>query len=183
MERFARIVIGYHGCEKVFANEVLASGDVARWQESRNPWDWLGRGIYFWEHAPERALRWAREHRRSEPDVVGAVIQLGQCFDLMNEDFVRTLVPAYEFERDEHRQRGAEMPENGGRDDDLKLRRLDCLVINRCLQVQRFQTVRGAFWEGDRAFPGAMIRAASHVQIAVRDRSCILGVFRPTLRE
>ncbi len=42
-----------------------------------------------------------------------------------------------------------------------------------------FQTVRGAFVEGDPVYEGARIHAKTHVQIAVRDPSCILGYFRP----
>jgi hypothetical protein len=41
------------------------------------------------------------------------------------------------------------------------------------------QTVRCPFLEGKRAFPGSGIFRESHVQLAVRDKSCILGVFRP----
>jgi hypothetical protein len=65
----------------------------------------------------------------------------------------------------------------------LKRRELDCLVLNYlCSQSPvLYQTVRGVFLEGDPAYPDAMIRKESHVQIAVRDPSCILGVFRPNL--
>ena len=61
-----------------------------------------------------------------------------------------------------------------------KLRYLDRLVLNQLNEaVERFgsgrgfQTIRGAFEEGDPVFSGSMIRRQSHVQIAVRDRSCI----------
>lgn len=43
----------------------------------------------------------------------------------------------------------------------------------------RFRTVRCPFLEGESAFPGSRILKESHVQIAVRDTACILGVFRP----
>ena len=59
-------------------------------------------------------------------------------------------------------------------------------VINYCLSEfdaaasgMSFQTVRGVFVEGHPAFPGAGIRTRTHVQIAVRDPSCILGFFKP----
>jgi hypothetical protein len=45
----------------------------------------------------------------------------------------------------------------------------------------RFQTVRGCFVEGGPAFPGSGIQRESHIQIAVRDPACIIGVFRPIL--
>ncbi len=87
MERFARIVVGYHGCTRAYARGLLL-GDmpISEWKPSTNNWDWLGHGIYFWEHSPDRALRWAKEKFVSadeEPDVIGAVIQLGRCFDLL----------------------------------------------------------------------------------------------------
>src|SRR5262249_2886859 len=64
---------------------LLGKLPVSGWRPSINDWDGLGHGIYFWEHAPERALRWARERyrgRRQRPAVVGAHLQLGRCFDL-----------------------------------------------------------------------------------------------------
>lgn len=67
---------------------------------------------------------------------------------------------------------------------DLKLRDLDCLIINRTVELLEeldFQTVRGAFLEGPEVYPGAMIREHTHVQVAVRDPGCILGVFAPNL--
>jgi len=186
MDRFARIVLGFHGCESDFAADVVTRGAEALsdWAESDKPYDWLGRGIYFWEHSPERALRWARENRSSTaPAVVGAVIQLGRCFDLTDVRYTEMLAEAYAREKEERDAAGLPMPENKGRDDDLKARYLDCAVLNSCLDFvdPPFQTVRGAFWEGELAYPGAMIRKESHIQIAVRDRGCVLGVFRPTL--
>jgi hypothetical protein len=65
MEPFARIVVGYHGCTEAFAKGLLlGKKPISDWRPSQNEWDWLGHGIYFWEHAPARALRWAREKYR-----------------------------------------------------------------------------------------------------------------------
>jgi hypothetical protein len=87
MEPFARVIVGYHGCTEPFARELLLGRKpIADWVPSTNEWDWLGNGIYFWEHAPKRAMRWARERfsgRRQRPAVLGAYIQLGRCFDLL----------------------------------------------------------------------------------------------------
>src|SRR4051812_42194753 len=61
MDQFARIVIGYHGCTADFARDLLLGiRPISAWNPSTNDWDWLGHGIYFWEHSPERALRWAQ---------------------------------------------------------------------------------------------------------------------------
>ena len=116
--------------------------------------------------------------------VVGAVIQLGRCFDLMNEAFTRLLAEAHRLEKEQSQAEGRELPRNTGGTEDLKARKLDCHIINFCVQqlAPEFQTVRGAFWEGGRVYPEAMIYTESHIQVAVRDRDCILGVFRPNLR-
>ncbi len=60
------------------------------------------------------------------------------------------------------------------------LRNLDCLVINEFLSLTEsnenpiyYQTVRSPFEEGDFVFPGSMIRRQTHIQISVRDRTCI----------
>lgn len=48
--RYQRTVVGYHGCDAVLTDSVLAGKmDL---QLSSNPYDWLGGGIYFWEHGP-----------------------------------------------------------------------------------------------------------------------------------
>jgi hypothetical protein len=185
VDRFARVILGYHGCEASFASELLTWPDaVAEWKGSKNDYDWLGSGIYFWEHAPERALEWATQRGCKEPAVIGAVVQLGRCFDLMNIVSTRLLAQTYRRAKEEADADGRELPKNtSGRD--LKARRLDCYVINTCLESSpdpEFQTVRGAFLEGDEVYKGAMIREQSHVQVAVRDPACILGVFRPILR-
>lgn len=174
-------MLGYHGCPKELAEALLGgTRAIADWPASTNTYDWLGQGIYFWEHGPERALAWAHNHYGDSAAVVGAIIQLGRCFDLLDVGFTSLLMPAYERELEDARAAGQELPVNKGPNDDLGGRYLDCRVINACLQAfPEFQTVRGAFWEGEPAFPGAKILRESHIQIAVRDPRCILGVFRP----
>jgi hypothetical protein len=186
MEPFARIVIGYHGCAEAFARELLlGTRPIHKWQPSTNDWDWLGHGIYFWEHSPDRARRWAEEkyaaHGES-PAVLGAVIQLGRCFDLLNEGITAVLAKNHSQLVTSYEQAGRPLPQNRGRD--WKLRELDCLVINDCLarlqaQGLEYDTVRGAFLEGAPAYPGAGFSREAHVQLAVRNPACILGVFRP----
>jgi hypothetical protein len=188
MDPFARIVIGYHGCTEEFARDLLlGTKPIPDWQPSTNDWDWLGHGIYFWEHSPDRALRWAREKWAPQgvaPAVVGAVLQLGRCFDLLNEAITALLVDSHQQLEQTYRDAGRALPQNRG--PGLKRRDLDCLVINDCLsRLQsggvQYDTVRGAFLEGDPVYPGAGFSREAHVQIAVRTPACILGVFRPNL--
>lgn len=184
MDRFARIVLGYHGAKTGDAAEyakklLLGEASVEQWKSSENEYDWLGDGIYFWEHSPERARRWAG----ADGIVVGAVIQLGYCLDLTDLHFTDLLKQSYEALKLEFESNKLPLPRNKGRA--LKLRVLDCLVINSLSPyvLEVVDTVRGAFEEGDEAFPGAALRTETHIQVAVRNRRCILGVFRPTFGE
>lgn len=188
MERFARVVVGYHGCTKAFARKLLlGEAAIEAWRPSENEWDWLGHGIYFWEHSPVRALRWAEEKhgRRGRPAVIGAVIQLGKCFDLLDESLTNVLAEGYRELAEAFAKEGRALPRNLGRES--KLRNLDCLVVNDCLNRLKgrgtvYDTVRGAFWEGEPIYPGAGFARESHIQVVVRNPACILGVFRPSLR-
>jgi hypothetical protein len=188
MEPYARIVVGYHGCTEAFARGLLlGQRPIREWQPSTNDWDWLGHGVYFWEHAPQRAFRWARERyhtRRQRPAVLGAYIQLGRCFDLLDEPITARLAETCDLLARAAAARGSSLPQNRGRE--WKLRDLDCMVINACIAELRsggreYDTVRGAFLEGSPVYPGAGFSRESHIQIAVRNPACILGVFRPNI--
>jgi hypothetical protein len=177
MDRNANIVFGFHGTDPAFA-ERLIRGEVrvADWMPSTNEYDWLGHGIYFWESAPERARTWARKG-----GVVGAIITLGQCLDLTEVSNADLLTDAYAAYAARRRRHHRPMPINTG-----KRRDLDCAVINYLVKEHRrstgvnIQSVRAAFLEGSPVFPGSAILRETHIQLAVRDPSCILGVFRPT---
>jgi len=190
MERFARVVLGYHGCRAPVAADLLSGRlSIEEWAPSENAHDWLGHGVYFWEHAPERALEWARgkvarDGLGEAPAVVGAVIQLGGCLDLTNVPYTALLRRAYEHMRESYGKAGRHLPANTGRDRDLRNRQLDCLVINYLQEESGdagFATVRGIFQEGGPAYPGAKIMRQTHIQVVFRNKRCILGVFRPNM--
>ena len=188
---YHRLVVGYHGCDRRTAERVLLHGQHLK--RNSNRWDWLGEGIYFWEHGYQRALEFAQwKEKRGEiedPMVVGAYIHLGRCFDLTDTWATSYLAP---FHEELKQDLGENLPSNrpaGTTDFDLVLRDLDCAVLNYALRAADdehggnetyFQTVRGVFLEGDPIYEGARIFTKSHVQIAVRDPSCILGYFRPS---
>jgi hypothetical protein len=191
--RYQRAVIGYHGCEATLAANVLAG--KTRLKLSTNPYDWLGAGIYFWEHGPQRAFEWADEQARLSgrkirtPSVLGARINLGVCLDLLDTANTELLRRWYMEFRITVRQEGSRLPQNraapGSRRGDKVLRFRDCAVIDSTLsslaetQHVKYQTVRGVFLEGKPAFPGSKIALKSHIQIAVRDPACIIEFFRP----
>lgn len=184
--RHDRTVIGYHGCDAATAERILA-GEA--FKPSVNDYDWLGHGIYFWEYGADRAMRFARNQQGrgkvKTPAVVGAVIQLGSCFDLFDTRYTADLADAYTLARAVY---GTRLPKNAGNTRDLVLRRRDCAVLNVFLHVIKqdgviYDAVRCGFTEGKPAFPGSGIRTETHIQLAVRNPSCILGVFRPTMEK
>lgn len=177
---FPRTVIGYHGCAKSRADALLSGRmPVAEWPVSKNRWEWLGQGIYFWEHAPERALRWAEERvkgTKEKPAVVGAVIMLREVLDLTDVRFGRVLRDTYRHVSEAYGAAGKILPENKG-----KSRALDSLILNSLCEANPglYSVVRAAFEEGEPIFPGSALHEQTHIQLAVRDVRVITGLFRP----
>jgi hypothetical protein len=183
--RYDRTVLAYHGCDAATAARLL---DGEPFQASTNDYDWLGRGVYFWEYGEDRAFRFAQDQQLrgkvQTPALVGALVQLRNCFDLMDTRFMDDLARGYEVWAAVLRERGIQLLRNTGRTRDKKLRRLDCAVLNWYLdraaeQGTCWDTVRCGFVEGGPVYPGSGIFRETHVQLAVRNPNCILGVFRP----
>ncbi|MDD5035369.1 MAG: hypothetical protein PHE55_11500 [Methylococcaceae bacterium] len=160
---------------------------------SENAYDWLGPGVYFWENNYERARQYAEEDKQrtdstiKEPFVIGAVLDLGHCFDLLEQQGLDFLSFAYEEFKKSCEEQGEALPSNkpfGPIDFDFKKRELDCAVIQTAhslykrLEGTEFDSVRAAFFEGDELYPGAGFKMHNHIQIAVKD-SCIKGIFLP----
>jgi hypothetical protein len=173
------IILGYHGCDAKVA-DALVSGTV--FEFSRNEYDWLGHGVYFWENDPERALHWAKSAPKTAkpidtPAVVGAAIDLGLCLDLTTQASLEVIKQAYDLLKATLVSQGKPLLKNSS---EFK-RELDCAVFNflyESMPDPKFQTVRGVLTEGGPLYEGAHIKSRTHVQIAVRDLSCIKGVFR-----
>lgn len=201
--RTGALVLGYHGCDLETGERLLSQ---AAFKPSNNAYDWLGNGVYFWENNPKRALDWARHMasipalsaRVKTPFAVGAVINLGNCLDLTETTSLELISSAYDSLKSVYetlsdtymsvgiKERPA-LPQNknaGSSDADLVMRYLDCAVINHLHKLRKdknlpeFDTVRGAFHEGKELFPGSRIMEKTHIQIAVRNPDCIIGVFR-----
>ncbi len=180
--KYDRTVIGYHGCEKEIADLLLRGAPFA---SSENVYDWLGRGTYFWEFGADRAARWSERYQANGgPAVVGAIIQLGNCFDLLDTRFTTLLSEAFSLFEKSLVERGLQVPVNKGGTPDRKLRNLDCAYLNWYLEAVAedvvYDTVRGCFSEGGPCFPGSGLQMESHIQIAVRNPSAIVGIFLPT---
>lgn len=178
MQRATSFVLAYHGCEAETAEALIAG---APFTLSQNEYDWLGTGAYFWEADPVRGLNWAKiqasRGKVKEPAVVGAALDLGLCLDLTTQKSLAVIKTAYDDFKAVMEAENLPMPVN---QDELR-RELDCRVLNflwETLPEPKFQTARSPFTEGGPLFEGSHIPALTHVQIAVRDLSCIKGVFR-----
>ncbi len=186
-------VLGFHGCDKSVAERVFAG--KASLKISQNDYDWLGHGVYFWENNPQRALEWARLLKRNpkrskervrHPAVVGAVIDLRSCVNLLDARFIRLMKASYENLKVLREQAGMEMPVNKsvGGSKDLLLRWLDCAVIEMLHSIRGadgqvpFDSARGVFVEGEPVYPGAGINEYNHIQVCIRNPGCIKGYFR-----
>lgn len=190
--RRSNLILGFHGCDRSVA-EKLVSGQESM-HSSRNDYDWLGNGMYFWEYNEERAMQFAMEHPAnkdiSQPAVVGAVIDLGVCLDLLDTKYLDMLKGAYNTFSKVNEETGDAMPENRKGPDRL-LRYLDCAVIEFLHSTNRrlvechqpgaveFDSVRAVFEEGDELYPGSAFRQKNHIQICVRNEACIKGFFHP----
>lgn len=184
-------VYGFHGTDKDTALKIL--NHTEDFEPSKNEYDWLGSGVYFWEHDPHRAMDFAikqskiQDSKIKEPYVIGAAIDLGNCLDLLTQKGIRYVKTAHAVLKHSHSQVGIPMPENimaGDKDFDYKKRYLDRAVIEIAHQLaekseDKFHTVRSAFFENSELYDGAMFRSGNHIQISVRDLSCIKGVFLP----
>jgi len=185
--RYDRTIIAYHGCSAETAERIRAGEPF---KQSDNDWDWLGRGVYFWEFGLARAWGWAQEQGASKgfvPAVVGAIIQLGECFDLLDTHATEYLAEYTKTYVRSLRDAGKDVPRNRGAD--FGARYFDCALLNNALAALepegiRYQTVRCGFTEGPRIYDDGDItselRLHSHVQISVRDPACIVGTFTPT---
>lgn len=197
-------MLGYHGCSRELAAKVV--NQEVSLAPSDTKFDWVGPGMYFWESDPLRAWEWAeqRSHENEEygdPGVVGAIIDLRHCLDLLNRIDQDLVSNAYESLADLYKKARRKLPQNlnaaKGGDKDRRARALDCEVIKHLHSIMDFRldeaevgnegassipfydTVRAMFTEGEPLYDGAAFYRQSHIQIAVRNPECIKGVFFP----
>lgn len=181
--------MGYHGCDAEIARKIVNREDELR--PSDKKYDWLGPGSYFWESDPHRAMEWAQQAkargRLKTPAVVGAIIDLGNCLDLLNRENIELVREAHSLFVKEQKRSKLPIPANkslAGEPDKI-LRFLDRAVIQFLHEIfdelgeAAFDSVRGLFPEGRKLYKGAGFRARNHIQIAVCNPKLVLGLFYP----
>ncbi len=184
-------VYGFHGLDKEVALKIL--NKQIDFKASHNQYDWLGNGIYFWENNFKRAEKYAIEDSKrkdtkiKEPFCLGTVIDLGNCFDLLEQQNLEFLAWAYDEFKKSLIENGEELPKNTpftNNDFDFKKRELDCAVIRYAHKLAKnegmeFDSVRAAFWEGKPLYEGASFKTENHIQLAILNPNCIKGIFLP----
>ena len=184
-------VFGFHGLDEKIGKAVL-NGET-QLKHSTNAYDWLGHGVYFWENSLERAKQYAVDDKKrknskiKKPFVIGAIIDLGNCLDLLDKKCLDLLAVAYTEMALTLSEAGRELPINapfGSNDFDFKKRELDCAVIRYAIEMAnddgiKFDSVRAAFWEGEPLYPNAGFKSHNHIQLCIINPDCIKGVFLP----
>lgn len=174
---YHRTVIAYHGTSAQVADRLV---DGEAFTISQNDDDWFGTGIYFWEYAPKQAWWWAERYKNEKsPAVVGAIIRLGHCLDLLDPENVRVLQSFQREAIDVWKNASMIVPKNGNQH-----KKLDCAIFNLFYGQQRdpgIETARAVYvptGSASRAWKRSWIYEQSHIQICVRKPENILAVWR-----
>jgi hypothetical protein len=125
--------------------------------------------------------------RIQEPFVLGVVLDLGVCLNLLTRDGIKLVSTAYRTLQTDFALAREPLPENKvlSSDGDLMVRNLDCAVIQMAHTLisrrglPAYDSVRSVFWEGKALYPNAGFRSHNHIQICIRNTNCIKGYFLP----
>lgn len=180
---YHRTAVGYHGTRRSVALELVQR--LRPFDVSDNPDDWLGHGVYFWEHGPQQAFRWAEQRRQQqgwdEPvAVVASMIRLGRCLDLLDPVNAEWLAGAYDDFVEAKQSRRETVPRN------VRSRKwLDCAVLEHWHAALEGQgrppvdTLRAAYFPATvrRLWPGSWLSHDNHIQLCVRNLNCIVGTW------
>jgi hypothetical protein len=194
------LILGFHGCDQEVCDQLLQNPDNIK--ISDGPHEWLGHGMYFWENNYERAFQFAKDKlKRKEirkPAVIGAVLNLGNCCDLLDSKNIKLLTTYHQRLVSLHKSTGTPMPINedakSDMDHDKLFRGLDCAVIEvmhtemekeRRAEIKKsghseirlFDSTRGVFWEGKEIYKDSGFKEKNHIQICIRNSNCIKGFF------
>lgn len=188
--KLPNLTIAFHGCDKTVYDSVLHNEEPLI--KSKNPYDWLGNGIYFWENNYQRAYEWAKNSSKiKNPAVIGAIIDLGNCLNLTDNKSTDIIKVGYELLKAHMDAISKPLPVNRNikGNKDLLIRDLDCAVIqqihayNNEHNLPAFDSVRGVFIEGSEIYPNSGFMDKTHIQICVVNPNCIKGYFAPITQD
>ena len=118
---------------------------------------------------------------------MGAILDLGNCLDLLDQKYINYLAIAFNVLEKYLETENKPLPKHTSfvkSDFDFKKRELDCAVIRYAHKLAKeegeyFDSVRAAFLEGEPLYPGSIFRKQNHIQIAIINPNCIKGIFLP----
>ena len=190
MPRFSdyhRTVIGYHGTSQSVVEKIVLLQEPIQWYDQSH--DWMGNGVYYWEHAPKQAWRFAEIRRRQrkwdEPvAVVASMIRLGFCFDLLDPDNAKKLKSLHDDYIEVCLAKNQPIPKNKRR-----WKYLDKAVFDYAYSVinqekaedgspSRVDTCRGIYvrpGSTGRLWKESWVQQGAFIQLLVKNPDCTLG--------
>ena len=178
------LIVGFHVCEKEVAEEMLLY-DRNKLKPSKNSYDWLGEGIYFWKNDLSKAIAYGKEKNIKNATILGAIIYLGHFLDLDHYDDREVLALFCAEMEESYKKHEKVLKENTVGSDKVKRER-DCEIIeymHKSIQdnpdIKPYDSLISTFEEGDPAYKNAIITKGKHIQICIRNPNCIKGIFRP----
>jgi hypothetical protein len=112
--------------------------------------------------------------------MVGAIIELGNCLDLLDPYSLKVVEEAYTGVRKMYTASGHPMPSNKE-----NARNLDCTVIEAVHKSVKesgkeyYDSVRCLFQEGKAIYENAQFFSKMHIQICLRNHDLVRGYFLP----
>jgi hypothetical protein len=179
---YDRTVVAFHGTRRATAEKLVAGSSFGK---SENDDDWLGHGIYFWEYAPQQAWWWVKRRYGEDSAVVGALVRLGRCIDLLDPSNAKLLRVAHE---ELIRALAVKVPPQELQENANTHKYRDCAVFNYlyaklAASGHQVESSRAVFvplmakkglprlWTRSGVFEGA------HIQLCVREANNILAVW------
>lgn len=195
----------YHGTTTKIADQIFSD---RHFKFSKNEYDWLGSGVYFYQEAPLKALAWAQkfsidsENRGTTPAVIEVEFDLSKVFDLFkpeNFEFLRIVDQKYSVsDRQRTQKRPVLRTHEGNRfrvfhnaslaeAEKPGANFIDCTLINKALQLlremnQEYDCVRHFFWEGQELYKGSYFYDHSNIQLCVIGAIGVLDFGDPIFR-
>jgi len=204
-------VIGFHGCDKMVFDKVIKENIHLTPSTNQYDWlghgayFWENNPLRAYEFALEQKQR----GRINEPKVIGAFLDLGRCLDLTDMYSLVQLRSFFPHLKADCEARDKQLPKNKiVKNGEILFRNLDCAMIeflhstnesissdfrnqrhedastasqNLIDQFRPYDSVRGAFIEGEPLYPGAALYEKNHIQICIRNTQCIKGYFNPLI--
>lgn len=162
LEDMPSTVTGYHGTLAESARTIVAQ---QRMNKSKNSYDWLGDGVYFWQDYREHAKVWAFDNYPGQKvGILKTSIDLGTCLDFPSRLFESMRIAAIvELER-RCNAGGRPMPVNKGKNFALDRETINLLCQNFDRTID---SVRDNFAEDFVGF-GSPHGLRSHTHLCVR---------------